>query len=364
MGGFDLLGIAIGMIFVYLLLSLLCTALFEIIESFLKHRASDLEKGIRLLLSDAGVTEMFYRHPLVNALYDGNYAPTKTTKNLPTYIPARNFALALMDIVLPADQDNPSGAAGAVASSFRPARAARRGVRRVPRPGIPLQSGASAHQSLTPLRTAIANSPHTQIRGALLPLIDAAGNDVSRARENIEAWYNSSMDRVSGWYKRRAQQVLLVMGIAVAIITNVDSIALGNSLATDFVLRESVVAAAETYIKENALTAEAPEQNEQSNIEACRSAPNSPECNFQTNLTQIRQLGLPIGWNFEDRRNVPPTRSGADAPAWVLKAIGWIITGLAISLGAPFWFDLLNKFIVIRSTVKPHEKSPEEASED
>jgi hypothetical protein len=49
---------------------------------------------------------------------------------------------------------------------------------------------------------------------------------------------------------------------------------------------------------------------------------------------------------------------------WYLKIIGWLITALAISLGAPFWFDILNKIMVVRSTVKPHEKSPEEASED
>jgi hypothetical protein len=43
---------------------------------------------------------------------------------------------------------------------------------------------------------------------------------------------------------------------------------------------------------------------------------------------------------------------------------GWLLTALAISLGAPFWFDMLNKFIVVRSTVKPKEKSPEEKSKD
>jgi hypothetical protein len=42
--------------------------------------------------------------------------------------------------------------------------------------------------------------------------------------------------------------------------------------------------------------------------------------------------------------------------------VGWLITALAVSLGAPFWFDMLNKFIVVRSTVKPHEKSLEEKS--
>ena len=30
-------------------------------------------------------------------------------------------------------------------------------------------------------------------------------------------------------------------------------------------------------------------------------------------------------------------------------------------LGAPFWFDVLNRLMVIRSTVKPKEKSPDEA---
>ena len=44
--------------------------------------------------------------------------------------------------------------------------------------------------------------------------------------------------------------------------------------------------------------------------------------------------------------------------------LGIIFTALAVSQGAPFWFDLLNKFIVIRSTIKPHEKSPEQPSKD
>jgi hypothetical protein len=44
--------------------------------------------------------------------------------------------------------------------------------------------------------------------------------------------------------------------------------------------------------------------------------------------------------------------------------LGWLLTALAVSLGAPFWFDMLNKIIVVRSTVKPHEKSREEGSKD
>jgi hypothetical protein len=44
--------------------------------------------------------------------------------------------------------------------------------------------------------------------------------------------------------------------------------------------------------------------------------------------------------------------------------LGLLVTALAAMLGAPFWFDVLNKVMVIRSTVKPHQKSPEEASDD
>jgi hypothetical protein len=46
------------------------------------------------------------------------------------------------------------------------------------------------------------------------------------------------------------------------------------------------------------------------------------------------------------------------------KLPGWLLTGMAISLGAPFWFDLLNKFMVVRSTIKPQEKSQTEPSKD
>jgi hypothetical protein len=70
-------------------------------------------------------------------------------------------------------------------------------------------------------------------------------------------------------------------------------------------------------------------------------------------LRRLDALELPIGW---------PDREFARD--WYMRVIGWLITGFAISFGAPFWFDLLNKMMVIRSTVKPHEKSPEESSED
>jgi hypothetical protein len=85
-------------------------------------------------------------------------------------------------------------------------------------------------------------------------------------------------------------------------------------------------------------------------------------------LDEINKLGLPIGWtrNVSVPPDPPDPRQlyGLSPQAWVMRVLGWLITALAVSLGAPFWFDLLNKFIVIRGTVKPKEKSPEEGSKD
>jgi hypothetical protein len=75
---------------------------------------------------------------------------------------------------------------------------------------------------------------------------------------------------------------------------------------------------------------------------------------IKSNLAELNALGLPIGLHKTD----------LDPPMVLRHLPGWLLTALAVSLGAPFWFDLLNKFMVVRSTVKPDEKSGQEASKD
>ena len=110
MFGSEMIDIVISLIFVYLLLSLICSALREGIETWLKQRAVYLERGIRELLHDRtgkGLTKTLYTHPLIFSLFQGDYEPDQTKKkkflpvrsNLPTYIPSRNFAMALLDII-------------------------------------------------------------------------------------------------------------------------------------------------------------------------------------------------------------------------------------------------------------------------
>jgi hypothetical protein len=348
MFGSEILDVVIGMIFIFLLLSLICSAINEMIEAALNKRAKFLEKGIKELLNEksgTGLVAELYRHPLIAGLFRGDYGANAT---LPSYIPARNFALALMDIVLPGANNLQSGTAGATT----PANAAN-----------PIQA----------LRQAIDTNQiiDAETKKALMTLIDAAGDDAAKARENIENWFNSSMDRVSGWYKRRAQVIILVLGLLTAIGINADSITISNSLSHDKALRESLVSAADEYAKMNApptpappvsgtpVPSPVPSPDPNSKIESCKKDANSPVCKFETNLGKIENLGLPIGWDRNNPKLVPPSN---DVGGWLLKIFGWLITAFAISLGAPFWFDLLNKFMVVRSTVKPREKSPDEPS--
>jgi hypothetical protein len=296
MFGSVILDVAIGLIFVYLLLSIICSAAKELLESYLKKRSKELENGIKLLLNDdkkTGLAKQVFEHPLICSLSKWGA--------LPSYISARNFALALTNIV------------------------------------HPKQVVGSAARPLT-LRQSIGKIvDNEKVKQALLALADAAGDDLNKFREQIEEWFNSTMDRVSGWYKRWSQVVIFCLGVLVTVGMNADTIAIVTTLSQDQHTRQRLVDAA--------AAAKQPQEASNVDLEA-----------MQTKMREVGALGLPIGWDSMDPRTVPKCDSKAWAN-WASKVIGWLLTILAISLGAPFWFDILNKFMMARSAKKPSEKS-------
>ena len=76
---------------------------------------------------------------------------------------------------------------------------------------------------------------------------------MTRVRLSIEAWFNSTMDRVSGWYKRRTQIILFAVGLAMAATLNIDTVDICNHLVSDPSLRSSLVATAQEYAKNETL---------------------------------------------------------------------------------------------------------------
>jgi hypothetical protein len=342
-----IIDMAIGLSFVFLVLSLVASALSELIESFLKNRATDLERGIRELLNDTGagngLTRMLYEHPLISSLFKGVYQPG--SRRLPTYVPARNFALALMDTVLPATAGEVPNGGTAGATNAETAAGA-----------------GAAPAGLASFRQAIANVPDPKMRTALFALTDAAANDAERLRQNIEAWFNSSMDRVSGWYKRRSHWILFGIGFANALLVGAGAIDIAARLATDRTMRDVIAGQAIEAARQASATAQKPQ-------DSSTTVPKDPNEALAAELNTFTAAGvftgkpLPLRWWKLLRGQPAPADQGRNPLLIVfLDLVGCLITACAVSLGAPFWFDLLNKFVVVRSTVKPHEKSPEEKS--
>lgn len=323
MFGSEVLDVAIGLTFVYLVLGLITSAINEMLEAALRRRASFLQRGLREMLGDpqgSGLVRSLYNHPLVNSLFPGPYNP-KSNRNLPSYIPARNFSLALMDTIALSNR-NSGQRSGAARSTVAYSDLQGAG---------PAQGAASPAGSGLRAAAESARVSHPEASQAILTLLDAAGDDPGKTRENIEAWFNSTMDRVSGAYKRGTQIMLLASGLFIAVLMNADSINIVTSLATNEAVRQTLVTASAA----------------------------APAGSSDALLVQIRRSGLPVGWSphpmEHDPRGVPATWG-----EWFAKVLGLLLTGFAVSLGAPFWFDVLNRIIVVRSTIKPHEKSPEE----
>ncbi len=160
--------------------------------------------------------------------------------------------------------------------------------------------------------------------------------DIGAFRRNVEGWFDDAMERVSGWYRRLTQAMLLGLGLLLAIGLNVNAVTVAQRLWTDAPLRAAVVQRSqEAY--------ELPPGQEQTVEEALRSV--------ESGLKSVGALSLPIGWT-EDAR--PSTWYGAIA--------GWMLTAIAIVMGAPFWFDLLGRVARLRSTgVRPPTSLPPSA---
>lgn len=326
MFGSTILEVIIGMLFVYVLLSLLCSAMGEYLEAKWNNRAKLLKKGIELLLNDTtgsssmDLAKQLYAHGLIRPLY-------RDVNTLPSYIPSRTFALALWNMATAGD------------------------------------SGVT--NDLRQIRDTVAKLPHQELRTALLTLIDEANGNLDRARANIEDWYESAMDRVSGWYKRRTAYTMLALGVVISAAINADTINLATALARNSALRNAVVAAAEQRLATtNALGVPPQQKSPPSGADDAHAREAAAAQAVARAHGEVRALGLPIGWkgwnaSADDLRRAPDTLMD-----WVLKIVGVLLTGFAVSQGAPFWFDLLNKVMVIRSTVKPKEKSTEQPSKD
>jgi hypothetical protein len=375
MFGSSVLEIALGLTLIYTMVSLVCTAANELLASVISWRAATLADGIRNLLNDTGtkgepgpggprrsdpalktqiappetVAQQLYSHPLVQSLYRRG--------QVPSYIPSRTFALALMDIVLPSGQPRPSTIQG-IQKAIE-ASSVNDGLKR----------------ALRVLTDDAANTIETgqQLRAVGLVDVTKLETAMSQVHENIEVWFNNSMDRVSGWYKRKSQALTFGIAVVVTVALNVDTINIVRRLSYDSALRQSLVAQAEKLAEQppaylvlprpaaapagDAATPQAAAPQPVQPVEPAAVTSEAAE-RLRTQSDMLASTGIPLGW----RRDDTPTGQ-TDALWWLTKLFGLLLTAGAASLGAPFWFDILNKIITIRSAGKAPEETPKRPKE-
>ena len=324
----NILDVAIGLALIYLLLSLVASGVREAAEALVKSRAVELERGIQNLLDDPTgefMSRSLYEHPLVYSLYPGKYEVILKRfrgRTLPDYIPARSFAVAVLDMAVRGTDAGPYAA-----------------------------QQTHPDTSIASLRSSVSRIPSVFVQRAVLSAIDSAHGDINRVQANLEEWYNTAMDRVSGQYKRRTQLWLFGIGLATTLALNVNSLAIADYLSHNAGAREALVNRAEQIRGDTTFQ------------RLIADSATIDRATARAAYEELQSLKMPIGWDRQLPK--PPGTHGWDTFWYRLKQVfGLLITAFAIMLGAPFWFDLLNKFMVIRSTVKPAEKSPEEGSED
>jgi hypothetical protein len=366
--------VAIGLAFAYLVFSLAASRVNEIVASKLQWRAQGLERGLRAMLGGppisaeslpgvqadgvapppnqpaaGSLTGLDVRqHPAVTALDAG----LKKGRRI-SYLPARTFSTAVLDLLVPVlDTVAPSaalllrdvdvsaltaqGMAAFAALQARPERA------QVEAFAAALTTQDAHNQAVVQqLRAAVGEDFLERARSAviglgdrhpaqavLLGMIDNAEGDRDRLRTQIERWFDDEMDRVSGWYRRRVQLWITVYGTVLAIVFNVDSIGIAQDLWRSPVERAAVSAAA---------------------------AGQKSLADVDSSLDAIRSLSLPLGWTAPHSGANPgqgshdPRHFPASAGEFGLKLLGLISTILALTLGAPFWFDALGKLGSLRN---------------
>ena len=375
--------VALGLGFVYLVFSLVISRINEAVAGVLQWRATALEAGLHQLLTgkrkgedttavrDEAATEdagrMFdelrelsgFNHPLLSNLRQ----PRVLTRQLrrPSYIAPQTFSLAMLSILAPERQPNVEAVrvTNRIRARVRALPARRRRLAEdlldlLPEEGSALSAAeaerlgqlvdrtrrltAAQKQPFWDLLERLQRAPEAplaQVSAAVEQLPDAlrkplavfvrdAAGDLEKFRSNLERWFDDAMGRVSGFYKRKVQVAVLVYAILLTVALNVDSVAFARRLWTDDLVRSAAVAAAERQQQR-------------------------PDAGAPQLLEEVQELNLPIGWSGAD-----PLRAAPSGPAgWLLKLIGLAITVLALSLGAPFWFDLLSRVARLRSTGPP-----------
>ena len=425
--------VVLGLVFVYSLLAIVVTQINMVISNLLNLRARHLKAAVRDLITDPTTQARFMTHPLI-ALVRRPLSPDRplSAQGAETVVQSETSDVAWIDPTIFADVLTDLVSAQATGDSdvyapllrvantvLDPAQKAQANalVRRI-------QSGAAHFEDLLTFITALPDAADRQALLQSLSDVEAAlqefgtesnplinlyrglrnieneefqraldtilrtAESIDEARARLAQWFDKNMEQVTDTYKRRIQVISLVVGLALALVLNIDTLQLAQTLWGDPSLRQAMVLAADTarvsgvlqtQIEQSAAaqaTLAAPNPLPQANFAPGAEATPEPltdtqdalldlgesAANTAASIETILSLRLPIGWYFSAADPNVQSIAGLDPladprngwnygpvnnPNWlgllIKKLIGLALTTIAVSQGAPFWFDLMNR---------------------
>lgn len=195
------------------------------------------------------------------------------------------------------------------------------------------------------------------LRNSLLSLANQARikarnleEEVRELEQEVAIWFSQSMDRASGVYRRNAKGIAILIGFLVAIAINADTLHILDRLSRDSVVRSTLTTAADQVLVRSAPNPgdpAVPSETRPPDLQTMKAAVDEV----------LDELPLPLGWNAVNMREQTAASIGWDIPI-LRRLLGWLITGIALSMGATFWFDLLNKVVRVRSTGNKPDDRP------
>lgn len=294
MFGLETLDILIGMMTVYFIFGIACTAIVETISAWACIRSQNLEVALNEFLSgelaqNQQFITQFFEHPLIQSLSKGN-------QGRPSYIPPDIVAQVVEALVV-------SKSAMATLSA---------GVNALP-----------------------GNAKNNRIKGILETVVAQTGNNAATFRNAVAKQFDAVMDRASGWYKRKMQTITLIVATVLVLGGNIDSLNLATVLASNPEVREKMVAIAQQEV------------NEAKNQAQDEDRIATTEGKYKHAIAVMQSAGFELGWKGWPQ----------GAAEWLAKVMGLLVTIFAVSLGGPFWFDILQRVMQVRSTgPKPAEQ--------
>lgn len=339
----QILEIIIGIVFVMLLFSLFATTVMEMIAGLFALRGQNLRAALRHILAHDGDDSLFKEFQdsvLYKQLASRKYWVSNRYRP-PSYMSATNFWNILSSTLFVDTEAKLPAVRERVDKLVEEGKIGDYLKKILLRLLDEADEEEGLQHKIQELRKSVEGLQNEEIRRKVVAYADKVEYRVDGFKTKVENWYNSVMERSSGWYKRQTQYILFVIGLSIAIGFNADTIAIYKHLASDPTLALEIANQAESYLDENAnMPVTTPEDRKLlKNVQDRLVDINRVISNDVTTL----ESPLGIGWQVVEPANM-------QLEDWLIKLGGWLVTALSITLGAPFWFDLLRKLIHIRNS--------------